>query len=663
MNLIPINRSSILAVLFAAATFLGGVFFLTSCRRGLAVTDGKRVLILAFDGFDPLIADRLMRQGSMPNFSRLQERGDFRKLATSIPPLTPVAFSNFITGMNPGSHGIFDFIHRDPATLAPYLSTSRVEAPKRTMRLGSWIFPLSSGKVELLRRGKAFWEILTDKGIPAVIDGIPANFPPVETEARSLSGMGTPDIQGTYGTFSFFTDSLPENVEELSGGQLFPVAVVNHQVEAALQGPNNTFREGAAAATADFVVSIDPQSPVAKIAIQDKEIVLNQGEWSDWVRVEFELIPFLKSVTGICRFYLKEVHPHFKLYVTAINLDPVAPALPISTPGGYAKELANEVGLFYTQGIPEDTKALNGGIFNEGEFLTQAQMVLHERLAMLQDELQRFRSGLLFFYFGTTDPVQHMLWAAMDENHPGHGVTEDKKYGGAIEELYRQIDRILGTVLAKIDDKTTLIVMSDHGFAPFYRYFNLNTWLIENGYLVLQGEPGPGVNTIFQNADWKQTRAYGVGLNGLYINLYGRERAGSVAARDQEKLEDEIIRKLLEVRDPLTGNQVIARVYKASDVYSGDYVGRAPDLIMGYNRGYRISSKSALGEIQKEALGNNMEKWSGDHAMAAELVPGVLFTNKKIKAANPSLVDLTVTVLAEFGIRPEKGMIGRPIFN
>ncbi len=658
-----LNRSSVLALLLAATTFAGSVLVLTSCRRGSAMTGQRRVLVLGIDGFDPLIAERLMEQGKLPNFSRLKERGGFEKLATSVPPLSPVAWSNFITGMNPGGHGIFDFIHRDPKTLTPYLSTSRVEPPKRTIRLGSWIFPLSSGKVELLRRGKAFWELLADKGIPAVVNGIPANFPPVESEALSLSGMGTPDIQGTYGTFSFFTDSPPPNADEISGGQVFPVAVVNHQVEAALQGPNNSFRAGGGAATVDFTVSVDPESPVAKISIQGKELILKEREWSDWVRVEFKIVPLLKSVTGICRFYLKEVHPHFKLYVTPINLDPVAPALPISTPPGYARKLSREVGLFYTQGMPEDTKALNGGVFNEADFLTQAQIVLHERLAMLQDELQRFRSGLLFFYISTTDPMGHMLWAAMDENHPGHGVSEDAKYGGAIENLYQQIDRVLGTVLGKIDDKTTLIVMSDHGFAPFYRYFNLNTWLKENGYLVLQGAPGPEIDSIFQSADWKQTRAYGLGLNGLYINLYGRERAGSVAPSEKEKLEDEIIQKLLAVRDPLNGNRVIARVYKASEVYSGNYVGRAPDLIIGYNRSYRISSKSALGELQKEALGNNMEKWSGDHAMAAELVPGVLFTNRKIKVSNPSLTDLTVTILAEFGIKPEKGMMGRPIFN
>jgi len=615
------------------------------------------------DGLDPQIVERLMQQGKLPNFSVLKERGDFRRLATSVPPLSPVAWSNFITGMDPGGHGIFDFIHRDPATVAPYLSTSRVEPPGKAIRLRGWLFPLSGGRVELLRRGKAFWELLAAKGIPTTINGIPANFPPVKSAALSVSGMGTPDIQGTYGTFSFFTDTPPDDDDEdISGGQIFPVTVADHRVEATLHGPANTFREQGGTATIDFVVRIDPEHPVAKIVIQGSEILLNQGEWSAWVRVEFPLIPFLKSVSGICRFYLKEVHPNFKLYVTPINLDPEAPALPISTPASYAKDLARAIGLFYTQGMPEDTKALNGDIIDEEEFLALARTVLAERSAMLEHELKRFRSGLLFFYLSSPDPIQHMFWGPMDTDHPAHEQAAGNRYGGTIEAVYREMDRILGRALAEIDDRMTLIVMSDHGFAPFYRYFNLNTWLKDNGYLALMTGGEWGESSLSQNVDWQRTRAYGLGLNGLYPNLRGRERTGSVPPDQKAGLLDEIARKLLAVRDPVTGRPIVLRVYKASEVYSGPYVESAPDLIVGYNRGYRASGKTALGEIPAGLVGENTEKWSGDHAMAAELVPGVVFSNRKIKVPDPALTDLTVTILSEFGLQAGEGMRGRPIF-
>lgn len=649
-------------VVAGGAGLLVALAVLNSCDRGPAGLSGKRVLVLGMDGLDPQIVERLMQQGKLPNFSVLKERGDFRRLATSVPPLSPVAWSNFITGMDPGGHGIFDFIHRDPATVAPYLSTSRVEPPGKAIRLRGWLFPLSGGRVELLRRGKAFWELLAAKGIPTTINGIPANFPPVNSAALSVSGMGTPDIQGTYGTFSFFTDTPPDDDEDISGGQIFPVTVADHRVEATLHGPANTFREQGGTATIDFVVRIDPEHPVAKIVIQGSEILLNQGEWSEWVRVEFSLVPFLKSVSGICRFYLKEVHPNFKLYVTPINLDPEAPALPISTPASYAKDLARAVGLFYTQGMPEDTKALNGDILDEEEFLALARTVLAERLAMLEHELKRFRAGLLFFYISSPDPIQHMFWRPMDTDHPAHERSAGNRYGGTIELVYREMDRIVGRALAEVDDRTTLIVMSDHGFAPFYRYFNLNTWLKDNGYLALMTGREWGESSLSQGVDWRGTRAYGLGLNALYLNLRGRERSGIVPPDKKATLLDEIARKLLAVRDPATGRPIVLRVYKASEVYAGSQVESAPDLIVGYNRGYRASGKTALGEIPEGLVGDNTEKWSGDHAMAAELVPGVVFSNRKIKVPDPALTDLTVTILSEFGLQAGEGMRGRPIF-
>jgi predicted AlkP superfamily phosphohydrolase/phosphomutase len=634
---------------------------LHACTPSSEVDGAKRVFVLGMDGLDPQLLTALMNEGKLPNFARLKERGDFKVLGTSVPPLSPVAWSNFITGMDPGGHGIFDFIHRDPKTLTPYLSTSRVEASGKTIQLGEWVFPLSGGQVSLLRKGRAFWEILEDKGIPTSISRIPANFPPVEAGGRSLSGMGTPDIQGTYGTFSFYTDHPPDNAETFSGGRIYQVTELNHRIEARLYGPINTFRAQPAPANVEFAVWIDPEHKVVKLVIQDQQMLLQQGEWSDWVRVEFPLIPGIKSVTGICRFYLKETHPHFMLYVSPINLDPEAPALPISTPPSYAKELARAIGPYYTQGMAEDTKAFNSHILDEREFLAQVTAVLNEQVAMLSYELQKFRSGVLFFYISTTDLVPHMFWAPMDANHPGHD-SRSGAYHDVIEGVYRKMDQLLGSVLARLDDRTTFILMSDHGFAPFYRQFHLNTWLMKHGYLVLKEQSSNSDRSLFRSADWSRTRAYGLGLNGLYLNLKDRESQGILGMQERQALTDEIARELLAFRDPDSGEPVIARMYKAAETYTGPYVDTAPDLVVGYNRGYRASNKTALGEIPADVLTDNRERWSGDHAMAAELVPGVVFSNKKMKADSPTLSDLTVTILAEFGIQPEATMKGKTIF-
>ncbi len=649
-----------LIILFLFVSVGGLLLKASSSQNGRAITT-KKVLVLGFDGLDPQILERLVKAGKLPNFKALMDSGDFRPLATSIPPLSPVAWANFITGMNPGGHGIFDFIHRDPQTMIPYLSTSRTEPAKRTLRLGSWVIPLSSGKITLLRQGKAFWQILEEQGIPTTIVRAPANFPPVKSKVRQLSGMGTPDLQGTYGIFSFFTDDSIANYKVDSGGDLFPVRVVNHQVQAKLLGPGNSFRAGAPPSAVDFSVLVDPARPVAKIVIQDQQYLLKEGEWTPWIQIQFEMIPLLQSVPGMVRFYLKEAHPHFKLYATPINIDPSAPALPISTPEAYSRELFEEIGPFYTQGMPHDTKALSRGILDDGEFLQQAKIVFDEHMRLFEYELNRFKSGLLFFYTDRVDQLGHMFWRAMDPKHPLY--DPGSKYAHVIEETYKNMDMILGKALERLDSQTTLMVMSDHGFAPFYRAFNLNTWLKEQGYVKLVDKPAKDGAEFFANVNWGETRAYGLGINGLYINLKGREPRGVVEpGTERDSLLKEITEKLLAVRDPKTGEQVIRRVYRAEEVYSGPALQEAPDLIIGYSRGHRVSWESVLGKFSRTLFEDNTDKWSGDHAMAAELVPGVIVVNKKIKSSHPALYDLAPTILKEFGISKGEGMVGKNLF-
>jgi predicted AlkP superfamily phosphohydrolase/phosphomutase len=629
------------------------------CGDGAAQAPQKKVLILGFDGMDPQILKRLVQEDKLPHFARLMKTGDFKPLATSMPPQSPVAWATFITGMNPGGHGIFDFIHIDPATMAPYLSTSRAEPAKRTIRIGEWNIPLASGTVTLLRQGKAFWEILEEHGVPTTIFRVPANFPPAETPARQISGMGTPDIQGTYGTFSFYTSEPAEKYGEVSGGKVFPIEVVDNKVQARLFGPQNSFRQGSPPSAADFTVFLDPEHPVTKIRVQDRQILLQEGEWSEWVKVNFEVLPLLHSVNGICRFYLKQMRPHFKLYVTPVNIDPAAPALPITTPDHYAEELADEIGPFYTQGIPEDTKALSEEVLTDEEFMQQANLVLAEELKMFEYELSRFKAGVLFFYIGRTDQLAHMFWRTMDPHHPAYDATNNYQY--VIEQTYREVDGVLGKALETLDEQTTVIVLSDHGFAPFYRAFNLNTWLKNEGYTSLRDDTE---GELLLNVNWAKTRAYGVGFNGLSLNLQGRERRGVVrAGAERQQLLDEIVQKLLAVHDPKTGERVFLKVHKAEELYTGPYVKNAPDLILGYNKGYRASWETVLGKFPKELLRDNTEKWSGDHLMEAELVPGILLANKKITTERPALSDLAPTVLAEFGIAKQDGMIGSGLFQ
>jgi predicted AlkP superfamily phosphohydrolase/phosphomutase len=208
----------------------------------------------------------------------------------------------------------------------------------------------------------------------------------------------------------------------------------------------------------------------------------------------------------------------------------------------------------------------------------------------------------------------------------------------------------------------TLMVISDHGFASFNRAVNLNTWLYQKGYLALDNPASVGQGEMFAHVDWSRTRAYGLGLNALYVNLAGRERNGIVPASERDRLVDEIAAGLESLRDPIGGQRVVARAYRTRDVYHGAALGSAPEIIVGWNDGYRSSWQTALGTVAPELIEDNKDEWRGDHCIAAELVPATFLCNRKARLDGIWLGDLTVTLLHEFGVRPAEGMRGRAIF-
>ena len=627
-----------------------------------AKATARKVLILGFDGMDPRLVRAFLADGKLPAFRKLAEQGGFKALGTSQPPQSPVAWSNFITGMDPGGHGIYDFIHRDPKTYFPVFSGTETTGAAKTVRVGKYVLPIKSPEVRNLRRGRAFWQILEDSGIPSTIFKMPANYPPVASKQRTISGMGTPDLLGTYGTLQYYTTEEKEVNEDIGGARVARVFVIGNRVESVIVGPKNTFLESAPDSEIAFKVDIDPKNPVAKISIQGQEFLLREKEWSGWKRLRFPLMP-TQSVRGICMFYLKQIRPDFKLYVSPLNLDPEDPALPISTPPSYAKELAEKFGPFFTKGLPADTSALDNDILDEEEFLHQDELVLQESREMLDFELNRFESGALFYYISSTDQRQHMFWRLMDRTHPAYDEKLARTFGDVIERTYRAADDILASAMGRVDKDTVILVLSDHGFNSFVRGFNLNTWLRRNGYLRLRNEfRTEDLEMAFAGTSWARTKAYGLGLNGLYLNLKGREAEGIVEPGEAEALLREIASRLESFTDPATGEKVIHKAHLGQDIYSGPADPNRPDLVIGFNRGYRISWRSPLGRVPKDILEDNTQKWSGDHMGAAELLPGIVLANRPIKAESPALIDLTASVLDVFGIEPPKDMIGRTVF-
>jgi len=580
---------------------------------------------------------------------------------------------NMAIGANPGHHGIFDFIQRHPETMMPYLSSSETLEPSMILRMGSRQLPLSGPRINNLRRGKTFWEILCKADIPAVINQIPANYPPdcpcQKDSLKMLSGMGTPDLLGSQGTLSYYTDLEEQKLKRVIGGaEIHFVTVKDDTVEASLYGPANPYKnpercedKNGCRLQVPFTVHIDRENAVVRIEVAGQKLLVKQGEFSDWARVPFDALGPLQRTWGITRFYLKDCRQHFKLYAAPLNIDPSKPAVKISQPEDYSAELAGAVGLFYTQNMPPDTKALEHKIFTDEEFLKQTALVFEEEKRRLDFELGRFESGLLFHYFCVLDQVSHVFWRATDPQSPLYTPELNKHHGKVIENYYIEYDRILGEVLGRIDPSACLLIMSDHGFAPFRREVNLNTLLANRGLITLKDPRMRRKVDYFGNVNWHKTRAYNLGINAVYVNLKGREKYGAVAPEDYGAVREEIRRALLELTDPKTGTHPISHVYRREDIYSGPYLDSAPDLLVGFEEGYRASWDTILGVITKEEVKDNRSPWSGDHSIEAGRVPGILVSNRPLPREDCSLTDIAPTVLEYFGLKPDEAMKGRSV--
>ncbi|MFO0915026.1 MAG: alkaline phosphatase family protein [Pirellulales bacterium] len=659
---------------------------------------GPRALLIGMDGMDPELLQRYMDQGKLPNFKKLAAMGGFKPLATSMPPQSPVAWSNVISGCDPGVHEIYDFIHRNPQpadeslAIEPYLSTSSIEAASihRELSFGDWHIPLSADEVVLRREGPAFWDFLTEHGIDATIYRMPANFPASEGHGDGhlacLTGMGTPDLLGSYGEFTLFSALASPEGEFGSGGSIQQLRAIKNRAEVVLTGPDNFLRKPDAEGnvpkmTAKVEIVRDPDHDVVKIAIGDTVHLLKTGEWSDWTPVVFETgvpgatvlgaLQAPTSIRGMVRFYVKEVRPVLEVFVTPINIDPLEPAVPISEPPSFAAEIAQANGRYFTAGIPEHTAEIQQGALNEDQWLAKARMILDERLGQYRFALKNFKSGCLFFYFGTPDQVSHIFWRDQDPQHPGRVAKQGDKYAQVVEETYVQMDGVIGEALAVIRPEDTLIVMSDHGFASFRRGFNLNTWLAQHGYITRRPAEAsssdgsaapPSDETPFADVDWSQTKAYGIGLNGLYLNLQGRERKGVVAEADKAALLKQLTDELLAVRDT-DGSPVIDKIYDVARDYPDANPKIAPDLLIGYARNYRAGWSTLLGGFSAEVLEDNRDRWSGDHCIAAHLVPGILVSNRPIVVDNPDLRDLAPTLLDLFGLPMPAELGGRVVLG
>jgi predicted AlkP superfamily phosphohydrolase/phosphomutase len=630
----------------------------------------ERLIVVGFDGQDPKITERLMKEGKLPNFKRLAEKGCYSPLRTTYPSISPVAWSSFSTGTNPARHNIFDFLDRDRRTYLPVLSSTHIGGLEKFLKIGRYRVPLRKPEVRLLRKSKPFWSILGEYNIWSSIIRVPITFPPDRFYGAQLSAMCVPDLLGTQGTFLYFT-TRPAKEKFKEGGLRIPLTpngakgANKERYEAKIEGPDNVFVEGAPKLELPLTIELDRAAGHARVSIQDTSVELKPGRLSDWITLTFRAAPGIK-VSGICRMQVIEMAEHFSLYMTPINIDPEKPAMPISHPSYYSTYLAKKIGPYSTLGLAEDTWALNEGVTDDATFLQQTYDIDRERQDMFFAAMELLRRGSLVCVFDATDRIQHMFWHYTEKGHPA---TRNGKaglvgqYGKAIDEIYIHNDKLVGKVLDSLKGGDVLFVISDHGFNSFRRGVNLNSWLHANGYLTLK-DGADGSAEWLRDVDWSRTKAYCLGLTGMFLNMKGREAEGIVAPGDEaSRVKAEIIAKLNGLVDEEKGEVGIKEVFDTAKVYGGPYVENAPDLLIGYNGGYRISWDGATGMVSGPVFQDNVKSWSGDHCIDPRLVPGILFCSRKIDTEKPALVDIAPSALKLFGLDPPDHMDGKPLFT
>ena len=644
---------------------------LTGCHPGVATRPvTKQVVVLGFDGADPKLAAKWMAEGKLPNLARLDREGTFKPLGTTNPPESPVAWASFATGLNPGGTGIFDFLKRDPETYLPELALVSRERAKFL-----WgVIPIKAPKVTNLRSGVPFYKAAADAGYKTTVIRMPLEFPPTRIPGGKLwAGLGVPDLRGTWGTFFYFSSDLtPWDVGDTEfGGKLVRLELSENHAATTIEGPADPTSDKFTRLSIPIDFKVAPDGGTVTINLQGHTATLGERQWSDWFHAKFRVTPFL-SVSSICRFYILQTSPDLRIYMSPLNLDPEDSPIPVSSPPGYAGELAKKHGLMKTLGWWHDTWALNEERIDEGVFLEDMWRTMEQERVILLDELKNDPPSLMVSVFTATDSVSHMFWRLTDPQHPRYDPELAAKYGDAIQLTYQRMDSIVGDVMRTMKPDGTLIIVSDHGFHSWRKGFNTNTWLVQNGFMTLKN-PGAeekqynldnlfGQGSFFPNTDWSHTQAYAVGLGQVYLNLRGREKYGIVSlGPDAQRILEDLRQKLLTLEDPDTHEKVIENVYFASEIFHGERTSEAADLQMSFRDGYRTSWQTSLGAVPAGIIVANMKKWSGDHcASDPSDTQGIFFSNRQFPEPS-SILDISPTVLRLLGVAPPAKLDGRPL--
>jgi predicted AlkP superfamily phosphohydrolase/phosphomutase len=615
-------------------------------RRDAGPAPDRRIVVLGFDGVDPDFVEQW--KDKLPNMAELANTGTFRRLRTTTPPSSCTAWSTFTTGMNPGGHGIFDFILRDPKTYLP--DRTGAVSHKAEYRWG--LFQTKPETFTTTMSGEAFWTTADRAGKRSVVLRVPCIYP-LEKEQHSYAqgGLGLPDLRGSEGTFHYWSSELsPRDAADSDlGGKVLSLGA-GDVVETLIEGPVNPLSPDDERLTLPLKLARAGKDALS-IDVAGRRETVEVGGWSDWFHLPFEVTRF-STIPGMARFRVLEVSPDIRLYLSPINHDPEEPAIAVTEPEGYSKELVKAVGDFKTVGWNHETWGLNEERIDEEAFMQDVWDTFRESEAITLHEMETRNAELMISVFVETDRTSHMMYRLLDPEHPRYDAALAAKYGDSILKTYQRADEILGKVRAKLDSDDILFVVSDHGFHSWRRGFNVNSWLVQEGFMTLKGGAKSTSKKFLQDVDWSKTKAYALGVGSLYINLAGREGKGIVKpGAEYDALVRDIVDRMTKLVDPKTGKPAVDKVYIAKETWKGDRLPDGQDLQIGMASGYRVSSATPLGGAPEGLFEDNRKKWSGDHATThTEVTEGILLSNVKIADESPSIGDLAPTILTLLGV-------------
>src|SRR5436190_413765 len=619
----------ILHLYHVARMFLRRLFLAAALlAAGSAAAQQRKVIVLGFDGVDARYTERWMNEGKLPNLAKLRAQGTFRPLLPTTPAQTPVSWSTFSTGIDPGRTGIFDFLRRDPKTYLPvFAAFDETKEPfllgdRNPIAVGGAVFLLFlliaailllrrrriGGVVTLVigaalaaglfvavkkyipvtrpgvinrRQGIPFWEAAAKAGKKATIVHVPVTFPATDfDEGHMLSGLGVPDMSGRVGKPFYFTSEL--DFQRAGASNEFSIEVVQLEdnrgvIHTEIQGPPNKLFGDPPYIKIPMTIAVANDRNSVEIEVSGQKFTLKPGDWTGWVNFTFPFNPLIK-LHGISRFHLIASQPEVKLYLSPINFDPrsLPPGFRISTPPKWAPEVAKQMGLYKTLGWEIDTWAISEGFATEQMFWDDMEWTVTQDRKMFGHFLQR-DDDLTVQCFEFPDRVGHVFWRFVDPTHPAYDAKLAIQWGDALLKAYQLMDDIVGDAMAAAEKKhAVLIVASDHGFASFRKHVHYNTWLVMNGYMTLR-------------------------------------KGGEVKERNVEMI---------------------------------------PDLFVMNNDGYRVSWQTSLGGVPKQVFEPNKAVWSGDHcSVDPEIVKGIFFVNEKLATNRaPYIADIYPTVLGRLGV-------------